>query len=62
MLYKHIHKKTKFIMEAGAHFGKSPQSLRVHWFGNFWSIPERYQDDLILFLQQKIKEQQTPKS
>ncbi len=56
-LYAQIDKKTMFIIEVADYFGKSPQSLRVHWFSSFWSIPEDYQDELIVLLKQKIKTQ-----
>ena len=56
-LYAQIDKKTKFIIEVADYFGKSPQSLRVHWFSSFWSIPEEYQDKLIILLEQKIETQ-----
>jgi hypothetical protein len=56
-LYAQIDKKTMFIIEVADYFGKSPQSLRVHWFSSFWSIPEDYQDELIVLLELKIEEQ-----
>lgn len=56
-LYNQIEHKTNFTIEVGTYFKKSPQSLRVHWFGNFWSIPDKYQDELITLLQNKIANQ-----
>lgn len=57
LLYQQVKKKTPFIQEVADHFKKSPQSLRVHWFASFWSIPEQYQDELIRLLQNKISNQ-----
>lgn len=56
-LYQQVNKKTEFIKVCAAYFGKSALSLRNHWFGNFWSIPEIYVDEVIKLLQNTIKNQ-----
>lgn len=56
-LYSKLNHKTNFTILLAKELGKSPNSLRVHWFGNFWSIPEQYQDTVIRFLQNTIKNQ-----
>lgn len=55
-LYAQVGHKTNFTIKLAEALGKSPQSLRVHWFGNFWSIPDEYQDTVVDFLQKTIKE------
>lgn len=42
-LYAEVAHKTNFIKEVAAELGKSPSSLRNHWFGQFWSIPKEHQ-------------------
>ncbi|WP_341217069.1 hypothetical protein [uncultured Wocania sp.] len=56
-LYKQINHKTNFIKEIAKKLEKSPLSLRTHWFGNFWSIPEDYHDAVIEEIENKIKTQ-----
>lgn len=56
-LYGQLDHKTNFTIKAGAHFKRSPQSLRVHWFGNFWSIPEGFEDELISLLKYELANQ-----
>lgn len=56
-LYAQLNHKTNFTIALANELDKSPQSLRVHWFGNFWSIPDEYQDTVISFLQNTIKNQ-----
>ena len=59
ILYAKIHKKTDFIIEAAndKQIDKSPLTLRNHWFGNFWQIPQEYQDRVKHLLQKKIEQQ-----
>lgn len=59
-LYAQIDHKTQFIANLAEKLGKSPQSLRVHWFAQFWSIPEEYQPKVVKFLKYTIKEQKHP--
>lgn len=58
-LYSQIDEKTKFIILASNHLGKSPLTLRNHWFSAFWSIPEEYQEQIVKLLQNTIKKQNT---
>ena len=59
-LYDQIDKKTKFIIKVAKDLGKSPQTVRVHWFAQFWSIPEEYQQRVIELLEETIKNQNEP--
>jgi hypothetical protein len=54
-LYTQVEKKTKFIQMVADDLGKSPRTLRNHWFGAFWSIPLMYQDRIIELSQNTIK-------
>lgn len=56
-LYSKVNKKTQFIEDCAEALGKSPLSLRAHWFAVFWSIPEEYQDKVITILQNTINNQ-----
>lgn len=42
-LYAEVDKKTEFIKDVANDLGKSPLTLRHHWFGQFWAIPEEHQ-------------------
>lgn len=53
--HKQINNKTKFIIEAADYFKKSPSTIRNHWLGGFWMIPNDYQDDFIKLQQNWIK-------
>lgn len=57
ILYKKVDKKTDFIKFAASYFGKSPKTLRNHWFSEtgFWSIPEDYQIEVKQLLIDTIK-------
>jgi hypothetical protein len=35
--------KTKIIKKLAKELGRSPNTLRNHWFGSFWLIPEAHQ-------------------
>lgn len=52
--------KTEFIERLAEFLGKSPKTLRQHWFSNvgFWSVPEAYQSTVIFKLREFIKEQE----
>jgi len=56
-LYAQVNKKTEFLKNLAPEVNRTPQTLRVHWFAQFWSIPEEKQDDVISFLQKTIKNQ-----
>ena len=56
-LYSHINKKTKFLKELADTIGKSPNTLRNHWFGGFWQIPTEYQSEVKRLLIEKLKNQ-----
>ncbi len=55
--YKQLDSKVGFIEEAAEIFERSPLTLRVHWFGNFWRVPQGFQLRVLALLEQKIKEQ-----
>lgn len=46
-LYSQLKEKTKFIELVAKKVNRSPKSLRNHWFSEFWSIPEEYQQTVI---------------
>jgi len=56
-LYSQIEKKTDFIKLVAKDLGKSPLTLRHHWFGQFWSIPEENQQRVKDLLKKQIKKQ-----
>lgn len=56
-LYSQLDHKTNFTIIAGQYFERSPQYLRVHWFGNFWNIPKGFQKPLKRLLMEAVKEQ-----
>ncbi len=56
-LYSKINHKTNFIIKAAEVLGKKPTSLRSHWFGNFWSIPEHHQAEVKELLEKELEEQ-----
>jgi hypothetical protein len=56
-LYSRIEHKTNFIKLAAKDLGRSPLTLRQHWFAHFWSIPEEYQPRVVELLQNTIKKQ-----
>jgi hypothetical protein len=57
-LYSQIKQKTKFIEAAAKAIGRSPNSLRNHWFSEFWSIPAEHQETVKLLLEETIKGQE----
>jgi len=48
--------KTSFLIMLGNDVGRKPNTLRNHWFANFWGIPTEFQDRVILLLQNTIRE------
>lgn len=56
-LYKEVEGKNKFIGVVANEFNLKPTSIRTHWFGNFWSIPESKQSKVVELLQNQIKNQ-----
>lgn len=56
-LYNQISKKREFISMAAADLNKSPLTLRQHWFGQFWNIPEEHQPRIVELLQNTIATQ-----
>lgn len=54
-LYQKLGHKTNFIKDVANALNKAPATLRNHWFGAFWSIPEKYQDKIIEMLQKQIR-------
>lgn len=56
-LWQQIENKTKFMEMAAEDLGRSPLTLRQHWFAHFWSIPEEHQPRVVELLQNAIKEQ-----
>lgn len=60
-LYAQIQKKTEFIKLVANDLGKSPLTLRNHWFSAFWSIPDENQPRVKALLCETL-EKQTSKS
>lgn len=58
-LYGQVQKKTTFIIMAAEVLGKSPLTLRQHWFGALWAIPEEHQPRVVELLQNTILSQNT---
>lgn len=58
-LYSQVDYKTGFIEDVADALGKSPNTLRHHWFARsgFWSIPEEHQPKVVEMLQSQIKKQ-----
>jgi hypothetical protein len=56
-LYAQVDKKTQFIIYCAEQLGKAPNTLRHHWFGQFWSIPEDHQEEVIQTLNDTLKNQ-----
>lgn len=56
-LYSQIKGKTAFIIMAAEHFKKSPLTLRQHWFGALWAIPEELQPQVEELLKTTIESQ-----
>lgn len=61
-LYKEVKAKTEFIKAAADDLNKSPLTLRQHWFGNFWSIPEEHQPRVVELLQNTLLTQNQKKN
>ncbi len=57
-LYAQITHKTKFIQIVADDLALSPRYLQNHYFGGFWSIPEKHQDRIIVLMQNTIKLQE----
>ncbi len=60
-LYSKVSKKTKFIILASVELEKSALTLRHHWFGQFWSIPEEHQSKVKELLELTIENQEHEK-
>jgi hypothetical protein len=56
-LYQQVKRKTEFIGALASEIERSPNSLRNHWFGNFWSIPAKEQAATKKFLNKYLKKQ-----
>ncbi len=56
-LYSQVNHKTKWISKAAEEVERTPRTLRVHWFAQFWSIPEEYQQTIIDLLKLELKQQ-----
>ena len=54
-LWPKIAKKTKFIEAIAEKIERKPLSLRSHWFGAFWSIPEEHQATVMEEMNKWIK-------
>jgi hypothetical protein len=46
--------KTKLIKAIATDLGKSPLSLKTHWFASFWRIPLEYQPRVLELIQHQI--------
>lgn len=56
-LYGQIKEKTKAIELIAVNIGRSPRSLRNHWFSEFWAIPLEHQKAVKKHLEEIIKGQ-----
>lgn len=56
-LYRQIKGKTDFIIMAAEDLSKSPLTLRQHWFGGFWAIPEEHQPRVAELLRKTLSQQ-----
>ena len=57
-LWQKIDNKTEFIQCVATALGKSPKTLKTHWFSNsgLWSVPAVYQSKVIELQEETIKE------
>jgi len=52
-LYKMLKDKKAFCVELSKEVECTPLSLYNHWFGSFWTIPEKYQELVLTKLKEK---------
>lgn len=56
--YGKVNGKVKCIQDLADKVGRSPLTLRNHWFAAFWSIPAEDQETVLDFLTNRVKNQQ----
>jgi hypothetical protein len=56
-LYAKVKVKGDFLFALAERVERSPNTLRNHWFGNFWNIPEELQTETKSFLKDYIARQ-----
>lgn len=52
-LYGKLKDKKAFCIELSKEVDTSPLSIYNHWFGSFWSIPEKHQEIVLTKLKEK---------
>lgn len=52
--YALINKKTSFIKKAAQELGKSPSTIRNHWVGGFWMVPENSQSKFLELIEEEL--------
>lgn len=58
-LWLKIDYKTGFIEKASKEFKRSENTLHNHWFARWFSVPKTHQKEVITFMQNYIKNQNT---
>lgn len=56
-LWPQIDQKTDFILAVSKAVKRAPNTLKNHWFCNFFSVPEENQDLVVKMMQKQIKKQ-----
>lgn len=56
-MWPQINNKLSFIREFAPIIGRTPSYLRNHWFGMFWAIPEKSQEETRDYMKEYIKRQ-----
>lgn len=56
-LYANIRNKGEFFKIVADDLKRSPNTVRVHYFGTYGKIPDRYQARIVELLQAQIKQQ-----
>lgn len=61
-LYGQVHHKAKWMLEVSKKLDRTPGTLKSHWFGGFWAIPESEQPKVLKLLKKQIKKQDREKA
>jgi len=58
-LYAQIENKGKFIKLVASDCDRKPNTVKTHWFteASFWSVPDEFQDRVIVLAQNTIANQ-----
>lgn len=56
-LYNQVKGKSKFMLQFSASIGRTYNTLKNHWFGNGWQIPEDKKDETITYLENYLAQQ-----